>query len=87
MSNDGGQAFPIADAYDADGRLIAYGNAGMTLHDWFAGQALAGAIANSDVLAAAQETAEKDGKKSKNGLALFCIQIADAMLAERERRK
>ena len=87
MSNDGGQAFPTAGTCDADGRLILYGNAGMTLRDWYAGQALAGAIANSDVLAAAQETAEKDGKKSKNGLALFCIQIADAMLAERERRK
>jgi photosystem II stability/assembly factor-like uncharacterized protein len=72
MSNDGGHAFPIADAYDADGRLIAYGNAGMTLRDWFAGQALAGLV--------------RDHAYLKN-LEQMAYAIADNMLAEQERRK
>ena len=46
---------------------------GMTLRDWFAGQALIGA---------AVEGARADGVR---GLAFTAFQIADAMLAERSK--
>jgi len=39
--NDGGPALPTADAYHPSGQ-IAYGRKGMSLRDWFAGQALCG---------------------------------------------
>ena len=39
--NDGGPAFPRADD-------VANSNAGMSLRDWFAGQALAGILAKGD---------------------------------------
>jgi len=42
MSKDGGAAFPNAG-------LDAEPSAGMTLHQWFAGQALAGLLADPNV--------------------------------------
>jgi hypothetical protein len=37
--DDGGQAFPSADSQHPNGD-VEYGKPGMTLRDWFAGQAL-----------------------------------------------
>jgi hypothetical protein len=42
--NDGGPAFPVPDSHHANGQ-VQYGANGMTLRDWFAGQALAGMCA------------------------------------------
>lgn len=42
--NDGGQAFPMASD------LIGH-SPGMTLRDWFAGQALTGLLANGEAVA------------------------------------
>ncbi|WP_162896137.1 hypothetical protein [Novosphingobium sp. THN1] len=47
----------------------------MTLRDWFAGQALAGTLALPNV-----------DDTNHAGLANFCYNMADAMLAERARR-
>jgi len=58
--NDGGPAFPIPDE----------GWPGMTLRDWFAGQALAGMLANPD------------SWPEDRGVAAYCY--ADAMLKARE---
>ena len=44
--NDGGQAFPRSMS-NMGGEHSPYGPDGMTLRDWFAGQALAGLIASS----------------------------------------
>ena len=77
MSNDGGQAFPTGAACDADGRLRSHGNAGMSLRDWFAGQALTGLMANPH---ANIEWMEKHA-------VISAYNAADAMLAERERTK
>lgn len=45
MKNDGGFAFPsVGGSPDAG---VAWRYHGMTLRDWFAGQALAGLLANS----------------------------------------
>lgn len=46
--NDGGPAFPVPDSHHANGQ-VQYGANGMTLRDWFAGQALAGLLAATDL--------------------------------------
>jgi hypothetical protein len=63
MSNDGGQAFPRPNV------------PGMTLLDWFAGQALAGLLANSETAWITKHAA------------VTAYNYANAMLAERESRK
>lgn len=40
--NDGGPAFPRVESYGTTGRLQAVAHSGMTLREWYAGQALAG---------------------------------------------
>lgn len=72
--NDGGPAFPRAgfdgpDMYDS-------GWDGMTLRDWFAGQALAGLLAGRRY--------EKD-QYPPQLFAHFAYMEADAMLAERDK--
>jgi len=45
--NDGGPAFPFGQISEITGQPInGYFAPGMTLRDWFAGQALAGMLAN-----------------------------------------
>lgn len=63
---DGGPAFPIQGQ--------SYPRSGMSLRDWFAGQALVGLIARSSVDGA--------GYKFSNQ----AYQVADAMLAQRVNR-
>lgn len=65
--DDGGPAFPV-------GNDIIQGGAGMTLRDWFAGQALAGILVN-------------DGKSSPLAYAAWAYDLADAMLIERAKSK
>ena len=67
--NDGGSAFPTMH----DPRTHP---SGMTLRDWFAGQALAGFVANRDFHGA--------GFQGSHALAAdYAYKIADAMLAAR----
>jgi hypothetical protein len=66
--DDGGPAFPAAD----------YGQFGMTLRDWFAGQALA-CVPLRDWSAAAQH----GDLNVINSWAICAYAAADAMLAER----
>ena len=60
--NDGGPAFP---------RPMVAAAPGMTLRDWFAGQALAGMVKNYSI-------------KEAKLLARHCYEHADAMLEARE---
>ena len=69
--NDGGPALPTADAYHPSGQ-IAYGRKGMSLRDWFAGQALSGLLAGRG----------SAGDKAPNW-ANGSYAIADAMLKAR----
>jgi len=62
-TNDGGPAFP------------AGVSAGMSLRDWFAGQALTGWISDSTA-----NVSEPDN------IAEHCYELADAMVAEKEKR-
>lgn len=75
MKNDGGPAFPsgvLGDCREADLDAIY---TGMSLRDWFAGQALAGIQANPhfDLVHGEEYTAER------------AYAYADAMLSAREK--
>lgn len=48
--DDGGQAFPCQDAVSADGTTMADGWAGMSMREYFAGQAAIGLLANPEAL-------------------------------------
>ena len=65
--HDGGSAFPQSDCEN-----------GMSLRDWFAGQALAGILAGGFA-----DTVPHDGPGGGDEAAGFAYQYADAMLAER----
>lgn len=71
-TNDGGPAFPVPSVSwtERDARCVALGFPGMTLRDYFAGQALAGMPWSCEI-------SRKDQAKQ-------CFQIADSMLAARE---
>lgn len=70
--NDGGPAFPIPDVAHPNGQ-IQFGANGMTLRDWFAGQALAGMASNGSY---DQMTWEEQARAAYGA--------ADAMLMARE---
>jgi len=85
--NDGGPAFPEAIAVGPSGDVYP-GMGGMSLRDWFAGQALTGLISSSeahfrgdssDKAAIAEWRAEVDRR-----WAGYCYEMADAMLKARE---
>lgn len=75
--NDGGPAFPVPMVRYEDNFFDDH-NPGMTLRDWFAGQALAGTMANPKLLTTLAE--------SNQDPALCAYEIADFMLAERAKR-
>jgi hypothetical protein len=78
--NDGGQAFPMIDVA-IDGNAI--GSAGMSLRDWFAGQALAAWVASADAF---NDECRERGSSTRieaDDTATSCYQYADAMLKAR----
>ena len=68
---DGGPAFPTTAPLESWGDP----NKGMSLRDWFAGQVLAGYLANPRAII--QSIPAKETARA-------CYQMADAMLAARE---
>lgn len=71
-------AFPMGNPTDG-------GHDGMTLRDWFAGQALAGfTAANDAMLRALAALAEEEGQNTSQIVARLSYERADAMLAARE---
>ena len=96
-TNDGGPAFPSPDTVHPNGQ-VQYGTFGMTLRDWFAGQALVAVIAaeshqarldanrcHEDQVAFLQWWKEGSSSDMNDDLALACWGIADAMIAAREK--
>ena len=79
IKNDGGPAFPfdvtISKAHPEFGRVEMEGGAGMSLRDWFAGQALLGLIRNVPFGGGSKEILKATAKSS--------YLYADAMLEER----
>jgi hypothetical protein len=83
--NDGGPAFPHeADYIRNEGGGYEFKvdfHAGMTLRDWFAGQALTAIPLKDD----GKRTPHEDRKQEAMWVATAAYRYADAMLAARER--
>lgn len=75
---DGGPAFPVPDAEQATG--FPTEAPGMSLRDWFAGQALAGNLSSQSV-----EVGYYDGEDMWRKAAKDAYKAADAMIAQREK--
>lgn len=73
---NGGSAFPIADQRGPNGEGWAQGSPGMSLRDWFAGQVLQGFL-----------TQEAERAFPASIWAASSYEMADAMLAERDRER
>jgi len=71
-------AFPCPDTVDSNGCGIREGSAGMSLRDWFAGQAIGNLI---QVFEASVQSG--DYRITNEGMAHYVYTIADAMLAAR----
>ncbi len=94
---DGGPAFPgfqqtegcgaIRYVYGPEGQLHAeHYDPGMTLRDWFAGQALAGfSVGDNAIDCLPDEPIEKAVKRHWSLLAKTAYLAADAMIAAREK--
>ena len=79
--SDGGPAFPLA--YQED-EFAAYERVpGMSLRDWFAGQAIAG-LNLEEWLDRVESDETCNGPKSYGFIAKYAYGVADAMLAARE---
>lgn len=93
-TNDGGPAFPCIDT-DEPTQASYTSKPGMSLRDWFAGQALAGMIANLGVISytSSMSSTQREVCDAGNenevpdmnhiGTALVAYEFADAMLAAR----
>lgn len=87
---DGGSAFPrptyveLNQGSDNAGRVS--GDDGMSLRDWFAGQALAGSLASDGVQSVIGEAAKRRDTAVDATWAANAYQLADAMLAERAKK-
>ena len=82
--NDGGPAFPV---YTHDMPLGDNAGPGMTLRDWFAGQALAGMASVKIDLGPCHDFAELEARMSLSisRVGALAYAFADALLAARER--
>jgi hypothetical protein len=78
--NDGGAAFPRETT--VDGKRVFVGAGGMSLRDWFAGQALAGMSERDSQLAHASIQGKEHGVP--HALANMAYETADAMLIARD---
>ena len=80
--NDGGSAFPVhANHAMFNGHVVAVHEQGMSLRDWFAGQALA-SMDTARLIAEAHEMEDVESFPSKS--AQLAYVMADAMLKARE---
>ena len=77
--NDGGPAFPRDTKWILDGSVSQSGSKGMSLRDWFAGMALQGLLAGN--------TGEYSSESYARNSSAHAYQVADAMLAARERKE
>ena len=78
--DDGGSAFPVL---DNNGHALVMREPGMSLRDYFAGQALAGLFSSDVILEAAYLEASDKGGKAGEEIAEYAYSMADAMIAAR----
>jgi hypothetical protein len=84
--DDGGLAFPQTGGFDSEGNFrcsqaYEYGDGGMTLRDWFAGQALA--VLDVDAIAVGMAGSTEPNRAAKTA-AKMAYNIADAMISKRK---
>jgi hypothetical protein len=79
--DDGGPAFPSVCMNDP---CHPSSEPGMTLRDWFAGQALAGLLANEGHNRMFAPMADENGVTVDEVIAAMAFNVADAMLAARK---
>lgn len=84
---NGGPAFPAQPIYQhPHGATGMSSQEGMTLRDWFAGQALGGMLAHGFLPTEAMLSDEPFSEKHADNSYVACAyRIADAMLAERSK--
>lgn len=82
---DGGPAFPSAALPDATDERN-FQRDGMSLRDWFAGQALVALMSNPGWVKGLDEVVGRAGCSFKASLAANVYAVADAMLAERTKK-
>jgi hypothetical protein len=83
-------AFPQPAEWNPQGDCINSGQSGMTLRDWFAGQALSGSLASQNpesywAFKTFPEDVMGSDSPEKKGIAKLCYELADAMMAERSK--
>lgn len=78
---NGEPAFPVEGKGST--QTVRFWNEGMSLRDWFAGQAISGLIGNDIVV----RVFAKQYEPLAVNIAIAAYEIADAMLAEREKSK
>lgn len=76
----GGPAFPTPKIHDFEGNIAVQATLGMTLRDWFAGQALVGVFLIVDRSRLSMPIDDLPRITAEEAYA-----VADAMLSERER--
>lgn len=75
-------AFPITEDRGESGRWAEYG---MTMLDWFAGQAMIALMSNSAWVAGLDKIAHDQGYDFKSSLAANAYKMATEMMDEREK--
>ena len=81
-TNNGGPAFPVSGYVDPNTGGYEGASFGMSLHDWYAGQALIGLLSGPTGSQAAEGARNNPGHA-----AAWAMEFADAILAERECRQ
>lgn len=78
-TSDGGPAFPMVVWQTPDGFCMSYSSKGMTLRDWFAGQALIGFLSSGRGINGGCQTDFTTDRLAKD-----CATVADAMIKARD---
>jgi hypothetical protein len=80
-----GPAFPCPVEFDPNGQIVSHGSFGMTLRDWFAGQALAGIATQwNGIEFYLRSCGGGDANEVRSFMAYAAYNQADAMLKARE---
>jgi len=78
--NDGGPAFPFPDIVNANGDVQSGCN-GMSLRDYFAGQALTGLLSNTSLLEMCDHNLPKHS--TRMAASIYAYGLADSMIKAR----
>jgi hypothetical protein len=85
--DDGGPAFPAIESKDEFGCVVQKGAPGMSLRDWFAGQALAHVKDTAHEWELSKWFGKRGGITNEEIRAFKAYAVADAMIAARRQRQ